>query len=159
MPSSTKIIQMSGLLLVGQCTQHFLIMQDLITEVWQFCKCCAFVIQLPQNHFHCYDGIVNVDINWVALRVVSSYFLRYENQDLNLQRAVYQWLKKYSLWRLHISTLWRKQWCFTLHQGGITCGAIDEPRKSSKAIDERVIINFRDKNGVIARFRDKNVYR
>ena len=27
-------------------------------------------------------------------------------------------------------------------QGGITCGAIDEPRKSSKAIDERVIINF-----------------
>ena len=43
-------------------------------------------------------------------------------------------------------------------QGGITCGAIDEPRKSSKAIDERVIINFRDKNVVIARFRDKNVY-
>ena len=44
-----------------------------------------------------------------------------------------------------------------INQGGITCGAIDEPRKSSKAIDERVIINFRDKNGVIARFRDKNV--
>ena len=44
-------------------------------------------------------------------------------------------------------------------QGGITCGAIDEPRKSSKAIDERVIINFCDKNVVIARFRDKNVYR
>ena len=44
-------------------------------------------------------------------------------------------------------------------QGGITCGAIDEPRKSSKAIDKRVIINFRDKNGVIARFCDKNVYR
>ena len=97
MPSTTKIIQMSGLLLVGQCTQHFLIMQDLITEVWQFYKCCAFVIQLPQNHFHCYSEIVNVDINWVALRVVSSYFPRYENQDLNLQRVVYQWLKKYSL--------------------------------------------------------------
>ena len=47
----------------------------------------------------------------------------------------------------------------TQYQGGITCGAIDEPRKSSKAIDERVIINFRDKNVVIARFRDKNVYR
>ena len=31
----------------------------------------------------------------------------------------------------------------TQDQGGITCGAIDEPRKSSKAIDERVIINFR----------------
>ena len=42
-------------------------------------------------------------------------------------------------------------------QGGITCGAIDEPRISSKAINERVIINFRDKNVVIARFRDKNV--
>ena len=43
-----------------------------------------------------------------------------------------------------------------LDQGGITCGAIDDPRKSSKAIDERVIINFRDKNVVIARFCDKN---
>ena len=41
-------------------------------------------------------------------------------------------------------------------QGGITCEAIDEPGKSSKAIDKRVIINFRDKNVVIARFRDKN---
>ena len=47
----------------------------------------------------------------------------------------------------------------SIPQGGITCGAIDEPRKSSKAIDERAIINFRDKNVVIARFRDKNVYR
>ena len=42
-------------------------------------------------------------------------------------------------------------------QGGITCGAIDEPRKSSKAIDERVNINFRAKNVVIKRFRYKNV--
>ena len=41
-------------------------------------------------------------------------------------------------------------------QDGITCGVIDEPRKSSKAIDKRVIIDFRDKNVVIARFRDKN---
>ena len=40
------------------------------------------------------------------------------------------------------------------NQGDITCGAIDEPRKSSKAIDERVIINFREKNAVIA--LDKN---
>ena len=46
---------------------------------------------------------------------------------------------------------------FKVEQGGITCGAIDEPRKSSKAIDERVIINFCDKNVVIAHFRDKNV--
>ena len=46
----------------------------------------------------------------------------------------------------------------TTKQGGITCGAIDEPRKSSKAIDERVIINFRDKNVVIACFRDKTAY-
>ena len=44
----------------------------------------------------------------------------------------------------------------TTNQGGITCEAIDEPRKSSKAIDKRVIKNFRDKNVVIARFRDKN---
>ena len=44
----------------------------------------------------------------------------------------------------------------TNNQGGITCGAIDEPRKSSKVIDERVIINFCDKNVVNARFRDKN---
>ena len=29
--------------------------------------------------------------------------------------------------------------------GGITCEAIDEPRKSSKAIDKRVIINIREK--------------
>ena len=42
-------------------------------------------------------------------------------------------------------------------QGGITCEAIDEPRKSSKAIDKRVIIHFRSKNVVFARFRDKNV--
>ena len=49
------------------------------------------------------------------------------------------------------------QTLYTIHQGGISCGAIDEPKKSSKAIDERVIIIFRDKNVVIARFRDKNV--
>ena len=52
----------------------------------------------------------------------------------------------------------RNYWVSVIkNQGGITCGAIDEPRKSSKAIDERVIINFRDKNVVIARFCDKNV--
>ena len=44
----------------------------------------------------------------------------------------------------------------TTFQGGITCGAIDEPWKFSKAIDKRVIIDFRDKNVVIARFRDQN---
>ena len=44
----------------------------------------------------------------------------------------------------------------TMSQGGITCGAIDELRKSSKAIDKRVIIDFRNKNVVIARFRDIN---
>ena len=42
------------------------------------------------------------------------------------------------------------------NQGGITCEAIDEPGKSSKAIDKRVIIDFCDKNVIIARFRDKN---
>ena len=44
-------------------------------------------------------------------------------------------------------------------QGGITYGTIDEPRKSSKAIDERVIINLCDKNVTFVCFRDKNVYR
>ena len=48
----------------------------------------------------------------------------------------------------------KKEYFF--RQGGITCGAIDEPRKSSKAIDERVILNFCDKNVVIARIRNKN---
>ena len=43
---------------------------------------------------------------------------------------------------------------FQVSQGGITCGAIDEPRKSSKAINERVIINLRDTNVVIACFRN-----
>ena len=42
------------------------------------------------------------------------------------------------------------------YQGGITCGAMNEPRKSSKAINKRVIIDFRDKNVVIARFCDQN---
>ena len=57
---------------------------------------------------------------------------------------------------LGYENFWGHGWII-LDQGGITCGAIDEPRKSSKAIDERVIINFRDKNVVIARFRDKYV--
>ena len=47
-------------------------------------------------------------------------------------------------------------WRLICEQGGITCRAIDEPRKSSKAIDKRVIIDFRDKNVVIARFWDQN---
>ena len=41
-------------------------------------------------------------------------------------------------------------------QGGIICGSTEEASRSSKAIDERVIIDFRDKNAVIARFRGKN---
>ena len=41
------------------------------------------------------------------------------------------------------------------NQGGITCGAIDEPRKSSKAIDKRVIINFCDKNAINAHIAAK----
>ena len=50
----------------------------------------------------------------------------------------------------------KRKTCIADDQGGITCEAIDEPRKSSKAIDKRVIINFRDKNVVIARFCNKN---
>ena len=45
---------------------------------------------------------------------------------------------------------------FIIQQGGITCWAIDEPRKSSIAIDKRVIIDFHNKNALIAGFRDKN---
>ena len=40
-------------------------------------------------------------------------------------------------------------------QGGITCGAIDEASRSSKAIEKRLIINFRDENAVIACFPTK----
>ena len=32
-----------------------------------------------------------------------------------------------------------------LDQGGITCGAIEDASRSSKGIDERVIMNLRDK--------------
>ena len=41
-------------------------------------------------------------------------------------------------------------------QDGITCGAIDEASRTSNAIERRVIINFRDKNAVIVRFRNQN---
>ena len=44
----------------------------------------------------------------------------------------------------------------TSEQGGITCGAIEEASRSSKAIDERVIVNFCDKKAVTERFRDNN---
>ena len=45
-----------------------------------------------------------------------------------------------------------------LKQGGITCGAIDEHRKSSEAIDKRIIIDFHDKIAIIAHFHNKNYY-
>ena len=57
--------------------------------------------------------------------------------------------------KMHIATHSNEK-TYTCVQGGITCGTIDEPRKSSKAIDERVIIDFRDKNVIIARFSYKN---
>ena len=40
-------------------------------------------------------------------------------------------------------------------KGGITCEAIDEPRKSSYAIDDCVIINFRDKMSLLRVFATK----
>ena len=43
-----------------------------------------------------------------------------------------------------------------LGQCGLICGAIEESTRSLKAIDERVLINFRDKNAVFTHFRDKN---
>ena len=42
------------------------------------------------------------------------------------------------------------------YQVGINCGAIDEASRSLKAIDNRVIIDFLDKNAVTALFRNKN---
>ena len=44
------------------------------------------------------------------------------------------------------------------HQDGITCGAIKEASRSSKAIDQCVIIDFCDKNTVIAPFRDEMMF-
>ena len=41
-------------------------------------------------------------------------------------------------------------------QGGLICGAIKECSRSLKAIVERVFINFREKNAVLANFCDKN---
>ena len=43
-------------------------------------------------------------------------------------------------------------------QGGITCGAINEASRSSKAIEKHVIINFCDKNVVIVCFREKIMF-
>ena len=53
------------------------------------------------------------------------------------------------------NTLWATE-VRSMSQCGITCGAIDEPSRSSKAIDKRVIIIFNGKNIVNARFRNKN---
>ena len=43
-------------------------------------------------------------------------------------------------------------------QCGITCGAIDEPSRSSKAIDKSVIINFCDKNFILHIFATKMMF-
>ena len=43
-----------------------------------------------------------------------------------------------------------------MHIYGHCCWAIEKASRSSKAINERVIINFRDKNAITGRFRDKN---
>ena len=43
-----------------------------------------------------------------------------------------------------------------LYQCGLICGAIEESTRSLKAIDERVLINFRDTNAIFTNFRDKN---
>ena len=43
-------------------------------------------------------------------------------------------------------------------QCGITYGAIDEPSRSSKAIDKRVTINFRDKMSLLRVFVTKMMF-
>ena len=65
---------------------------------------------------------------------------------------------KFAVWMLviegrNMKIISESCWC---NQGGITCGAIDEPKKSSKAIDKRVILDLRDKNVAISRFCDQN---
>ena len=46
--------------------------------------------------------------------------------------------------------------CWGIFQVGITCKAIEETSRSSKAVDERVIIKLHDGNAAIARFCHKN---
>ena len=87
----------------------------------------------------------------------SATIIGFEDNKRPVDKLSANTLRKYK-WRKKLgSENWQRIQKLTPDQGGITCGAIDEPRKSSKAINERVIINFRDKNVVIARFRDKNV--
>ena len=96
-------------------------------------------ITLHGNH----PGFVNCLTKW-AFALFPWSFL----QSISLYQNISLW---WPMHQKHVSPT------VSQCQGGITCGAIDEPRKSSKAIDERVIINFCDKNVVIARFCDKNV--
>ena len=73
------------------------------------------------------------------------------------EREILKWGKTYiNYGEMHTCNNKNLSTNITTIQGGITCGTIDDPRKSSKAIDERVIIDFRDKNVIIARFSDKN---
>ena len=44
----------------------------------------------------------------------------------------------------------------SLQQTSLFCGVIDDCSRSFKAIDERVFINFRDKNAVFINLRAKN---
>ena len=93
-------------------------------------------ITLHGNH----PGFVNCLTKW-AFALFPWSFL----QSISLYQNISLW------WPMHQKHVSPK---VSQCQGGITCGAIDEPRKSSKAINERVIINFCDKNAVIARFRE-----
>ena len=96
-----------------------------------------------QNHVYLPTEQAETNICWII----------YQDATFKICLSLFGW-KVNIVPKMHI-VQWDRGW----HQGGITCGAIEDPRKSSKAIDERVIVNFRDKNVVIARFRDKNVYR
>ena len=78
---------------------------------------------------------------WTAALIMSDFWFLYFVQPHHIMAD------GYSVTARHLNTCVR---------GGITCGAIDEPRKSSKAIDKRVIIDFGDKNVITARFCDQN---
>ena len=58
----------------------------------------------------------------------------------------------------HLSWICTTLFSYIRRQGGTTCGAIGEARRSLKSIDKRIVMNFCDENAVITRFHDSNVF-
>ena len=132
-------------------------------EVATYLSCHLFIFRLRSHYIVMYILHPLTNARKVHLRAQKLGFKKSlqtttdeENRDLSFLSYIWSTLDNKNV--LFSVTLLRKRLNKTMQglQGGITCGAIDEPRKSSKAIDECVIINFRNKNVVIARFCDKN---